>query len=82
MDFSWKELRRRKVVRVAVAYAIGAWLLMQVGDTLVGLLELPGWTGKALVIALALGFLLVLVLSWVFDITPTGLEKTGPAEFL
>ena len=60
MDFSWKELRRRKVVRVAVAYAIGAWLLMQVGDTLVGLLEL----------------------SWVFDITPTGLEKTGPAEFL
>lgn len=49
MDFSWKELRRRKVVRVAVAYAIGAWLLLQVGDTLFGLLELPGWTGKALV---------------------------------
>lgn len=80
MDFSWTELRRRKVVRVAVAYLIGAWLLMQVGDTLVGLLELPGWTGKALVVALALGFPLVLVLSWVFDITPRGLEKTGPAD--
>src|SRR5210317_1768651 len=80
MDFSWTELRRRKVVRVAVAYVIGAWVLMQVGDTLVGLLELPGWTGKALVVALALGFPLVLVLSWVFDLTPRGLEKTGPAD--
>jgi tetratricopeptide (TPR) repeat protein len=80
MNFSWTELRRRKVVRVAVAYVIGAWVLMQVGDTLVGLLELPGWTGKALVVALALGFPLALVLSWVFDLTPRGLEKTGPAD--
>lgn len=79
MDFSWTELRRRKVVRVALAYVIGAWLLMQVGDTLVGLLELPGWTGKALVVALALGFPVVLVLSWMFDITPGGLERTEPA---
>ncbi len=80
MAISWTELRRRKVVRVAAAYVIGAWLLMQVGDTLVGLLELPGWTGKALVVALAIGFPLALILSWVFDITPEGLEKTGPAE--
>ena len=80
MDFSWTELRRRRVVRVAVAYVIGAWVLMQVGDTLVGLLELPSWIGKALVVALALGFPLVLVLSWMFDITPAGLQKTGPAD--
>ncbi len=80
MNFSWKELRRRKVVRVALAYAVGAWVLMQVGDTLFGLLELPGWAGRALVIALALGFPLVLVLSWVFDITPEGLEKTDAAD--
>lgn len=80
MVFSWTELRRRKVVRVALAYVIGAWLLMQVGDTLVGLLELPGWIGKALVVALALGLPLVLVLSWMFDITPGGLERTEPAD--
>lgn len=80
MNFSWTELRRRKVVRVAVAYVIGAWLLMQVGDTLLGLLELPGWLGKALVVALALGFPLALVLSWMFDLTPGGLEKTGDAR--
>lgn len=80
MDFSWTELRRRKVVRVAVAYVVGAWLLIQVGDTLVGLLELPGWTGKALVVAVALGFPLMLVLSWMFDITPSGLERTEPAH--
>ena len=78
MEFSWTELRRRKVVRVALAYVIGAWLLMQVGDTLVGLLELPAWTGKVLVVVLAVGFPVMLVLSWIFDITPEGLEKTGP----
>ena len=77
MKFSWTELRRRKVVRTAVAYVIGAWLLMQVGDTLLGLLELPGWMGKMLVVALALGFPVVLVLSWMFDMTPGGLEKTA-----
>lgn len=80
MGFSWTELRRRKVVRVAVGYVIAAWLLMQVGETLVGLLELPGWIGKALVVALALGLPLALVLAWMFDITPHGLEKTEAAE--
>lgn len=65
---------------MAVAYIIGAWLLMQVGDTLVGLLELPGWTGRALVIALALGLPVALALSWMFDITPQGIEKTNEAE--
>lgn len=80
MDFSWKELRRRKVVRVAVTYAITAWVLMQVGDTLFGLLELPGWAGKVLVVILALGLPLALVLAWTFDITPQGLEKTEAAD--
>jgi hypothetical protein len=80
MKFSWQELRRRKVVRMAVAYAIGAWVLMQVGDTLLGLLELPGWLGKALVVVLAIGFPVALVLSWMFDITPRGLEKTDEDE--
>jgi tetratricopeptide (TPR) repeat protein len=80
MNLSWAELRRRKVIQVAASYAIAAWLLLQVGDTLVGLMELPGWTGKALVAALVIGFPLVLVLSWIFDITPKGLEKTGSAD--
>jgi tetratricopeptide (TPR) repeat protein len=80
MNFSWRELRRRKVVRVAVAYVIGAWVLMQVGDTLLGLLELPSWLGKVLVVALTVGFPVALVLSWMFDITPHGLEKSDEAE--
>lgn len=63
-----------------VAYSIGAWVLMQVGDTLLGLLELPGWMGKALVVVLAIGFPVTLVLSWMFDITPRGLQKTGEEE--
>jgi hypothetical protein len=77
MKLSWSELRRRKVVRVAIAYAIGAWVLLQVGDTLFGLLELPGLAGKALVAALVLGLPVALVLAWVFDITPEGIMKTG-----
>ena len=80
MKISWAELRRRKVVRVAAAYVIGAWVLMQVGDTLLGLLELPVWIGKVLVIVLAAGLPVAVVLSWIFDITPGGLKRTGPAD--
>ncbi len=77
MKISWAELRRRKVVRVVIAYAIGAWVLMQIGDTVFGLLDVPTWAGKALVITLILGFPLALILSWMFDITPGGIVSTG-----
>ena len=49
------EVIRRKVLPVAVAYAIGGWVLLQVGDVLIGLLELPGWLGKVLVAVVAVG---------------------------
>ncbi len=80
MKISWAELRRRKVVRVVIAYAIGAWVLMQVGDTVFGLLDVPAWAGKALVITLVLGFPLALVLSWMFDITPGGIVSTDTED--
>lgn len=80
MSFSWSELRRRKVVRVAITYVIAAWLLLQVGDTLFGLLEFPRWAGKALVAALFAGFPLVLGLAWVFDITPEGILRTESGD--
>ena len=80
MNITWAELRRRKVIRVAVAYVVSAWVLIQVGDTLFGMLELPGWTGKALIAVLALGFPLALVLAWALDITPKGIIATGDAE--
>ena len=79
MDTFWGELRRRKVVRVAIAYAIGAWVLLQVGETVFGVLEFPGWTTKALLAALAVGMPVALVLAWVFDITPEGIVSTKDA---
>jgi hypothetical protein len=75
----WSELRRRKVVRVAIVYMIGAWVLLQVGDIILGLGDFPAWTGKVLLAAVALGFPLAFILSWIFDITPEGVVATGPA---
>jgi len=46
----WSELKRRKVLRVAAAYAIGGWLLLQLTDVLRGLLELPNWIGRIVVL--------------------------------
>ncbi|HEY5775433.1 MAG TPA: AAA family ATPase [Xanthomonadales bacterium] len=80
MKFSWAELRRRKVVRVTVGYMIGAWVLLQVGDTLFGLLEFPGWAGKVLVVLLLLGLPLAIFLAWAFDITPEGIIATDAEQ--
>ena len=74
------ELRRRRVVRVVVAYGILTWLLLQFGDTVFSLLEAPDWAGKALVVALILGLPLVIILAWVFDISPDGILRTLDAE--
>ena len=64
---------------VAVAYAIGGWVLLQVGDVLIGLLELPGSTGKILVALVILGLPVALILAWIYDWTPKGIVATGPA---
>ena len=71
------ELKRRKVIRVAIAYLALAWLLLQVAETL---LPAYGYTDAAirnLVAVLAVGLVLALVLAWVFDWTPQGVQKTA-----
>jgi len=77
------ELKRRNVIKVAMFYAIGAWLLLQVGDVLFGFLELPPWSGKLLVALLALGFVPALLFSWVYELTSEGIKKEseiGPEQ--
>lgn len=69
------ELRRRNVIRVAVAYLIGAWLLLQVTEVLRGLMDLPSGLGRAVVVLLAIGFPVVLAFAWVFEITPEGIKR-------
>ena len=76
----WEEIKRRKVGRVAVAYAIVAWLLIQIVVTVEAPLNLPGWIDTFVIVLVAVGFPLALVLSWAYDLTPTGIERTKQLE--
>src|SRR5256884_2628824 len=70
------ELKRRKVYRVAVAYAIVAWLLVQAASILFPTFEAPSWVMKVFVTAVILGFPVALILAWAFDLTPEGLKRS------
>ena len=72
------ELKRRKVYNVAIAYAVVAWVLIQI-DTQVFPFFIPTWAVKLLVVLIALGFPVALILSWAFDITPQGIKRTDDA---
>ena len=71
------ELKRRNVFRVAIAYVVLAWLLLQVGDTLAPALRLPEWVNSVLAFFLILGFPMAIFFAWAFEMTPEGrkLEK-------
>ncbi|MDA3933282.1 MAG: tetratricopeptide repeat protein [Gammaproteobacteria bacterium] len=69
------ELHRRHVLRVVAAYAVVAWLLIQIADVIFPRFGLPEWTVTFVIILFALGFPLAITLSWSFDITPTGLHR-------
>lgn len=69
------ELRRRNVFRMAGLYLVGAWLAVQVAATLLPVFEAPAWVMKALVLLLAVGFVAALAISWIYELTPAGLER-------
>jgi TolB-like protein/Flp pilus assembly protein TadD len=73
------ELKRRKVYRVAVAYAIVAWLLIQAASILFPTFEAPPWVMKVFVTAMILGFPVALILAWAFDLTPEGIRREHDA---
>jgi TolB-like protein len=74
------ELRRRNVIRMAGLYLVGAWLVVQVAETLLPIFDAPGWVLKVLVGLLALGFVPALVFSWVYELTPDGLRRDDEPE--
>lgn len=76
----FSELNRRNVVRVGLAYLVVAWLLLQVADILVPMLELPDWSGKLVFLLLAIGFVPALVLAWAYELTPGGLKREGDVD--
>jgi len=69
------ELKRRNVFKVAVAYAIVAWLLLQVSDTLVPALHLPEWFNSGVAFVLIIGFPIAMIFAWAFEMTPEGIKK-------
>lgn len=71
----WEELNRRKVVRVAVAYAAVGWLLIQIADIVLDNFAAPTWIFQSILLLLVLGFPAAIVLAWAFKITPDGIRK-------
>jgi len=69
------ELKRRNVLRVAIAYLVTAWLLLQVADVVLNNIEAPDWLFRAILLLVALGFPLALILAWAFELTPEGIKK-------
>jgi len=76
----FKELKRRNVFRVAAAYAVTAWLLVEIGATLEPALHLPEWVDSLLAFFLILGFPAALFFSWAYEITPEGLKREADLD--
>ena len=71
----FKELQRRNVYRVGIAYVVTAWLILQVADVILGNMDVPDWLFGSILTILALGFPLALVLAWAFELTPEGIKR-------
>jgi len=69
------ELQRRKVIRVAIAYTVTAWLIAQVAGLAADSFQAPGWVMKMLITLLLLGLPVALIMAWAYDMTPDGLRR-------
>ena len=76
----FSELKRRNVYKVAIAYAVVAWLLMQIATQVFPFLEIPNWAIRLVIMLLALGFPIALMLAWAYELTPEGNERTDQIE--
>src|SRR5215831_18209511 len=74
------ELKRRNVYKVAIAYAVVAWLLMQVASQIFPFLDIPSWGVRLVVLLLIIGFPVALILAWAFELTPEGIKRTESAD--
>ena len=70
----FKELQRRNVFKVAIAYAVSTWILLQLTDVLTQILGLPEWAPKLILLLLVVGFVPALILAWAFEMTPQGVK--------
>jgi TolB-like protein len=76
------ELKRRNVYKVAIAYAVVGWLLVQVTTQVLPFFEIPNWGVRLIVLFIVIGFPIALILAWAFELTPEGLKRTESADEL
>ena len=74
------ELKRRNVYKVAVAYAVVGWLLVQVTTQVFPIFEIPNWALRLIVLAIIVGFPIALVMAWAFELTPEGIKRTEDVD--
>jgi len=72
----FQELKRRHVYKVAVAYAVVGWLLIQIATSTFPVLEIPTWATRLVIVLVALGFPIALIFAWAFELTPAGIKRT------
>ncbi len=75
-----EELKRRNVIRVGIAYAVGAWLLVQGADLILDLVGAEDWVLRAVAGLLALGFIPAVIFAWAFELTPEGIRKESQVD--
>ena len=74
------EAKRRNVYKVAVAYAVVGWLLIQVATQVFPFLEIPNWMIRLVILLTAFGFPVALIIAWAFELTPEGIKRTEAAD--
>jgi hypothetical protein len=74
------ELKRRNVYKVAAAYAVVGWLLVQVATQVFPFFEIPNWAVRLIVLLIVIGFPIALVIAWAFELTPEGLKRTEEVD--
>jgi TolB-like protein/Tfp pilus assembly protein PilF len=80
IDNFFVELKRRNVYKVAVAYAVVGWLLVQVTTQVFPIFEIPNWASRLIVLAIIIGFPIALVIAWAFELTPEGVKRTEDVD--
>ncbi len=76
------ELKRRNVYKVAVAYAVVGWLLIQIATQVFPFFDIPSWVVRLVVLLIMIGFPIALVIAWAFELTPDGIKRTEVADAL
>ncbi|MDX1459733.1 MAG: hypothetical protein R3348_01635, partial [Xanthomonadales bacterium] len=74
------ELKRRNVFKVGVAYAVSAWILVQVADILFEAIGTPEWVMQTLLVFLGIGFFVAVFFAWAFELTPEGIKRESEVD--